>query len=518
MLKRIISSVTSSFSDRPFLESVSGTDRLFILELCNVTDFFNANELWEAQYSGNYGIIELKTGQSRNRLQNALNIHRMVAPSMEPSGKIKRKSFVFTDVIVRIPKEIYDEDVRDNGRQLIMLAGNLCQLHEQHLENLWQNRKPSYTITYHNQEKDRVICQFGASVFVPNATDKQIASIQIQSKDGSWHPLPQLSFWQERGETRRPAGIYMNQDQLIIGHSYSNSSICMPNCISQTQGSIHVNCKQRQAYGDGVKLAKTARVTRDKNQTTFELPIIQSTDPPLIIQWKDINMPTPSVCLKGYGLMRNNKISSWYIWLNKQGMPCDFSDAVIYFQGAENKLHARKHDQKVYTELTFQNGQAEFEGYIINEPPKEMMLDYIGFLSMPRGLQVPIADMNPNEPMKIGRSMPDQSVEIALDYFSDPQSIRNPEVGINGPGNTCLGQINFSREQGILTWQSTTGKLFIQQISANAPIYIIQGEADNYQETLAPNSGKEIELQLTDRLVIGTYILGFQAVAVGATM
>ncbi|KPA16625.1 hypothetical protein MHK_003158, partial [Candidatus Magnetomorum sp. HK-1] len=68
------------------------------------------------------------------------------------------------------------------------------------------------------------------------------------------------------------------------------------------------------------------------------------------------------------------------------------------------------------------------------------------------------------------------------------------------------------------TWQATTGKLFIQQISANAPIYVIQGESDIYQETLAPSSGKEIELKLTDRLVIGTYILGFQAVAVGATM
>ncbi|KPA18033.1 hypothetical protein MHK_001749, partial [Candidatus Magnetomorum sp. HK-1] len=173
-------------------------------------------------------------------------------------------------------------------------------------------------------------------------------------------------------------------------------------------------------------------------------------------------------CLKGYGLLRNNKVSSWYIWLNKQGMPCDFSDAVIYFQGAENKLHARKNDQKVYTELSFQNGHAEFEGYIITAPPKEMILDYIGFLSMPKGLQVPLADMNPNEQMKIGRSMPDQTVDIPLDYFSDPQSIRNPEVGIHGSGNTCLGQINLSREQGILTWQATTGKLFIQQISANA--------------------------------------------------
>ncbi|KPA18976.1 hypothetical protein MHK_000807, partial [Candidatus Magnetomorum sp. HK-1] len=255
MLKKIFSSVSSSFRDRPWLESVSGTDRLFILELCNVKDCFNANELWEAQYSGNYDIIESKTGQSRNRLQNALNIHRMVAPSMEPSGKIKRKSFVFTDVIVRIPKEMYDEDVRDNGRQLIMLAGNLCQLHEQNLEDLWQNRKPSYTITYHNQETDKVICQFGASVFVPNVTDKQIASLQIQSKNGTWFQLPLFSFWQESGEIKRPVGIYMNQDQMIIGQSYSNSSICIPDCMSQNQMSIHINCKQRQAYGDGVKLA-----------------------------------------------------------------------------------------------------------------------------------------------------------------------------------------------------------------------------------------------------------------------
>ncbi|ETR65712.1 MAG: hypothetical protein OMM_13834, partial [Candidatus Magnetoglobus multicellularis str. Araruama] len=148
MLKKLISSVSSSFRDRPWLESVSGTDRLFILELCNVKDCFNANDLWEAQYSGNDDIIESKTGQSRNRLQNALNIHRMIAPITELSGRIKQKAFVFTDVIVRIPKEIYEEDVRDNGRQLIMLAGNLCQLHEHHLEDLWQNRKPSYTISY----------------------------------------------------------------------------------------------------------------------------------------------------------------------------------------------------------------------------------------------------------------------------------------------------------------------------------------------------------------------------------
>ena len=509
------------FSSGPWLKSIVGTDRLYTLELCNVKDCFNANELWEAQYSGNNGIIESKTKKSENRLQKALSMHCMIGQKMDEKGKIRRTKFTFSDVIVHIPKEIYLEDVRDNGQQLMMLNHNLCILHEKNLTNFWKKRNASYAITYHDLEKDKVIFQFGSSVFIPGANDKLLAGIQIKSKNGEWLNLPHWSFWLESWETKRPAGVYMNQDHMILGQKIEKSSIFIPDCFSNEDSYVHINCNQRKAYGDGINNTKTGTETRENNSTTFELSPLSESENSVIIKWTDNSIPTPGICLSGYALLKNKKVSSWFIWLDNQGMPCDFSNALVYFQGANNRLHARKNNQKVYTDLKFQNSIAEFEGYTIKAPPEELLSDYIGLLSLPRGFQNPLSDMISNKKMTIGRTIAEDRPDIPLDYFSDPQSIRSPGIDFNGVGNTNLGQINLSRKQAILTWQASTGKLFIQQISTSAPIYILKTDPQKgelYKETLNPKSGREVEISITDRLVIGTYILGFQSAAIGGTI
>ena len=516
MLKKIFS------SGRPWLESLSGRDRLYILELCNVTDCFNYGELWEAEFSGNNTIIESKTKKADNRLQNALNIHQIVAPGKDNRGKLRRVKYVFADVIVHIPKELYLEDERDDGKQLMLLCQKLRELHQKNLTNFWKNRQPSYTITYHDQEIDKVFFQFGSSVFVPEVHDKLIATIQIQS-NGQWYFLPKWSFWQETGKTYRDPGVYMNQDHLIIGHSYESCSICMPECFTNERSYVHINCNQRQAYGDGTHFETKSQVSHDNgNQsTTFEFYPINSSEKPVVIQWKDEYMPSPVVCLSGYAFLKNKKVSSWFIWLDQQGTPCSFNDAYIYFQGAHDKLHARKNDQKVYTELSFHNGLTDFEGYMITTPPEQMLSEYIGLLIIPPDFQKTLETMISNKKMIIGRSQANDIPDISLDYFSDPQSIRHMDTGKHGTGNSFLGQINLSRKQAILTWQSSTGKIFIQQMSTSAPIYILKSDIQTgevYKDLLEPGSGREVELNLSDKLVIGTYILGFRSTAAGGTI
>jgi len=513
MLKKIISSLSNKSSH--WLESVSGKDRLFILELRKVTNFFDANELWEQQYSGNYGIIESKTQKPEYRLQYALNQHRISEPSMDKYGKQRRVKFAFNDVIVHIPKAIYFEDVRDNGKNLTELCQKFCDLHKKHLDNIRKNKEhPSYTITYHDQEDDKVIFQFGSSVFLPSTFDTQIAILQIQAPNGTWVDLPDWSFWQQSGEIKRPAGIYQKQELIILGHSYTNSSVCIPDCFPNKLASIHMNCIQQQAYGDGTILAKNCEITKKDDQTWFTFTPIKSTDSPIIIRWIDKNINSPSLHLAGYALFTNKRVTQWFMSLNANKLPCDFSDAVIYFQGVNNKLHARRHDQKVYTEVIFNNGMAEFEDYRLTEPPETLKSDYIGLLNLTMGANTALGEMKSNQSMIIGRSLPDTQSDISLDYFSDPQTIRPNE-------NMSLGQIGLSRKHGLIKWQSSTNKIFVQQISANAPIHVLNVNnvgTISHKQTLAPNINTEIELDMSDRLVIGTYILGFQTSVSGGTI
>jgi len=508
------------FTQKTWLKSAAGTDRLYILELSNVKDCFNAHDLWDAQYSGNNAIIESQTQKKEYRLQNALHIHRIEVPYTEKQGKrerLRKGKYVFNDVIVRIPKQLYDEDVRDDAKKIRVLTTNLTELHKQNFaDNLWKkDRKPSYTVSFHNDKADDiVIFQFGSGVFVPNAHDKLIASIQVMTEQGNLIELPDWSFWQESREDLRKPALYMGQDSIIIGKTYNQGAICVPEFFSdsESKGFIHINCHQRIAYGDGNIISSQSNKSISNNQTIFELKN-KDNDKKYKIVWTDNQTQPPGIFLSGYAFLTNKTIDSWLAWFDKFGMPCNDIDAVVHFWGTQNKLYAREKNKKTYNEIEFKDKTASFEIFTIFQAPEQLKNNYTSLLYLPIGLHKHLADIPANNQIVLGRSTQGYTPDLSIDFFSDPKTIKDST-------SAALGHIGLSRKHAILTWQTSTGKLFIQQISSSSPVHIIKNfnQEDQIIETLAPASDIEKEITLNDKLIIGFFIFDFKSAAIDGTL
>ncbi len=201
---------------------LSTDERLFTLQLQNVSNLLDPYPLWENRFSGDSEITESVTGDKHRRLKNALENHRCTAVVRDERGWLADEKKVFCDVVVRIPSEIYQNDVCVGAKKLEIMADNLSRLHYQDFgDDLCCERMPSYVvIPDESLRNDEIIIQFGLSVFVPRPDDQVIGVLHLQvDGQNEWWPLKQWVFWENGRQVLRPAALYQEQQCLMIGAS-----------------------------------------------------------------------------------------------------------------------------------------------------------------------------------------------------------------------------------------------------------------------------------------------------------
>ena len=487
-----------------WLKSSVGAERLYTLELKSVKNCFDGDALWHREYRNDKEIFELTTKNTNNRLKKALNDHMFETHYTNEKGKVNKKECIFSNVIVRIPKLKYNEDIKNNGKKIIKLKERLIELHDNDFKaKTMKNQRPHYVIDSHDDEEDKVVFQFGTGVFIPFGGEQSIGEIQIKTKNNSWQSLPEWHFWQQIGEIKRASNLYVGQEDIIISNNYKNGSICVPDFFSSDDAWIHINCITKKVYGDGKHLTEHSIITDKNNTAEYELKEISGEKNIVLLKWiTDDKLSAPCVYLAGYAFMKLEKID-WFIWIDKDCMPCSESESNLTFWGINDRVcYIQSDSKKTYSDIVFTNGMANISGLEITLPPEDLKHKYNGFLMIPYNNNEKLAEISAGKINYIGRSLTDNpqksKPEIALDFFTQTESVR-------GKQGLSLGQIGVSRKHATLTWQSSTEKIFVQQLSSSAYLFILKIDGQLIQ--LEPKSGKEVEVDKGDKLIIGTFIL-----------
>lgn len=196
-------------------------ERLFTLRLRNLKSPLSAYAIWDATYEEGKDVKDEHDQPTKKRLQEALRNHPFITVGKDEQKRRQPVPKIFTDVVVWVPKEDWDRDVQLGGRNLEIMTDNLANLHKEDFEKmLWsEDRTPSYVVMPDPKlKKGEVLCQFGMGVFVPLAGDKLRAELHMKIEGKSpWMPLPQWVFWEDGRRIVRPAGLYEQQQYLMIG-------------------------------------------------------------------------------------------------------------------------------------------------------------------------------------------------------------------------------------------------------------------------------------------------------------
>jgi len=271
----IIKSAFGRTSKNPYL---GPDERLFTLKLQNVTNPLDPYPLWEHRFGGDSSISESTTGSTHKRLKNALDVHRCTAVVADDRGWKAGSKRVFTDVVIRIPNKAYQDDVSLGARKLEIFSDNLAQLHQHDFGNdLCLERFPSYVVIPDTSlRRDEVSIQFGLGVFVPLSKDELCGELYMRLGDQTgWLLLEQWVFWENGLKLFRPAGLYMQQQFLLISPSSRLAAVRPPVSesgkevwLGHNQGYIYILLypgmeKHQQVLGDNRVISNPEVVTHD---------------------------------------------------------------------------------------------------------------------------------------------------------------------------------------------------------------------------------------------------------------
>ena len=121
--------------------------KLFSLKLSNISSCFDAHSLWDHKYGSRKEIEETGSGRSDFRLKKAIDKYRRVVNQSVEGKWMQRKEEVFTDVILWIPDEKWQDDIEVGGNNIAMLADTLSQFHmEDFKDALFGQREPHYVV------------------------------------------------------------------------------------------------------------------------------------------------------------------------------------------------------------------------------------------------------------------------------------------------------------------------------------------------------------------------------------
>ena len=250
-------------SHPPWLRE-DGKNRLFSLQLKNVSNPLDADAIWTHSTSGSSDIATLKGDYTNRRLLHALQAHTYTTMAHKKNVPIVRK-FVFSDVVIWIPARFWREADIENGENLLLMSERFRYQHEMAFseDQRFQQRPPNFCIMPMAElPNDQIICQFGLGVFLPNNNDTQTASISMIKHGEEPQPLPDWIFYEKAPDNdsyhqvtkvRRSSGLYADQTMLLISHNHYQSSIISPYWInghSDGEVIINLNSSKPSAYGD----------------------------------------------------------------------------------------------------------------------------------------------------------------------------------------------------------------------------------------------------------------------------
>jgi len=251
---------------------------LYSLTLENVYNPFDADAVWDDQYSGSKGItnVEGTSNQRWKRLKNALDDHRVTVPQNDTSGRLLGRSFVYTDVVVWVASQVWLEDMAAGAARIKMLAHNLARNHHRDFESsLYRNRYPNYVVMpSEDLDFTQVRFQFGRGVFIPKPTDQLIAKLNFEVlvknydlKDKK-QIRPWLFFIDGRRRSERYIGLYEEQQSLLISiDSLLAKDVQSPFQFGDNKGYLLVNQLENKLwecfFAEGKQLNQMARSAKE---------------------------------------------------------------------------------------------------------------------------------------------------------------------------------------------------------------------------------------------------------------
>jgi hypothetical protein len=179
------------------MNTVVGYNGLFVLTLNDVTRYSDYKAMWAT--SGLWG-------KSAMTIKSALDSHKHEVDD--------DRLLVYTDVIIRVPGNIYIGLLRDE--KIGWITKNLQELHRKQFgKQLLYNRTPSYMIVSDDRIKEGCAeVVFGVGVFVPNVNDRLLYTVEIEYATSPGRPVPLL--WDlKHVDSPVPVGIYENQNMGI---------------------------------------------------------------------------------------------------------------------------------------------------------------------------------------------------------------------------------------------------------------------------------------------------------------
>ena len=256
-------------------------ERFLSIKFSSATDPLNPHSLWSYAAGNDKQMIEEFTGSTKNRLKNALmNYERSVLITNSKGWKEKHWK-VFTDVVIKVSTKIWDKYAQIGGTTIQYFSETLEKLHEKDFgDQLWTDRQPTYVITPEPKLKpDEIVVQIGLGVFIPREEDEQIGKIQVKlSNENTWNDLPDWSIWEEGKLIKRPAGLYKNQQFLVLGPDMLSSAVNVlypsnnkPVWFDHGKGRIFLNLSSEdrlRAYGDNTYISHgIVKLLTDNNET-----------------------------------------------------------------------------------------------------------------------------------------------------------------------------------------------------------------------------------------------------------
>lgn len=538
---------------------------LFTLHLRHVDNVLDADALWEeSSYAGQENIravmYDPQTGaeleEQDYRLYKALQDHPRVVSVKDANGVSDQGNRVFTDVVIWVPQIHWDNDARQGGHKIYIMADRLAHAHRRDLgkdargkAQLLDGRAPRYCIMPDPKlKRDEVVCQFGLGVFVPDHNDERnkLADFNLRKGEQGF-AFQEWIFFEQGRRVMRPIGWYAGQRFLHLSQdpSYRNTCIQAPAWFSHGKGYLQLalstsndaeSAKYQQMYADGVYVnAGKAPYDGFGDRIVCEYyGVVADTAEPEILYLEII--PDEKVSeqteggsaadrftemtivggaqstgyqlnLVGFVLPKldgqylESGIQSWQITLDAYGRviePHEYTQAQwVRFLAYTDREGLFFQDSTMSAPEPFSGANEIFCGdFCYHVLPAVSLEDQHGLVHAKR-----LTSFNLETSAQIlGRANSD----FALNQLDKEGTLWRTDGRDFG---RSLQNVGFSSQHAGV--QLRDGQLIVRQLSKSSPIFVVD-ENFALKEKLAARESRELTLASQEGLIVGSYVLQFQ--------
>ncbi|MCK5810095.1 MAG: hypothetical protein KAH00_03355 [Cocleimonas sp.] len=545
----IFSTFMSGSGLRPWLR-MDGSERLFTLRLKGVEHPLDADPYWESTYGGGSTLYEVASKSHSRRLKEALDAHRKLSAEKDEYDFPVEKMLVFSDVVMWLPRKIWDSSSREGGERLYLLSEKLKYRHRMDFSaELYKQREPHYAIMPHDTlASDEVVFQFGVGVYLPRENDLQTAEVKVLQKGTEPIALPNWQFFETPDGNERPATLYAQQHFLLLSNNLSESAIQSPHWFSHNQGYLMIDTKREpnRIYGDDEYIE--AGGMSNMGETTFcsfhslnndetlklvierlkqpidnkhETPVdveIASDDTVITTQDDYADNPLAGLTvisseedpvfhyryllsITGIVLPRINYlgIKYWLLRLNQQGMPAEKDETTQWIiRGNQQAMEWCEAETKQWQPLEISNNTplpfAEDTAIICRSPV--IAKKQYGILMLPHPLASPLS----HQPSTLGRS---DNNQIPLQLLNRDDSLEWQRATRR---KQSMGHLGLSGRHLNLYIEGQS--MVLQHLSRSAQTFILQDEMITH--TLNPTHDEKIKLKSGTEIIAGNYLLQYK--------